>query len=261
MMENVKHRSDVSALASAMLLEDEGRDLLGRLPVGTAVVKLQGRWLQPFVVRIPKNEIPKGSMSDDAVSHTMALPFPETEACDAQLTVPPKAPPVALTENEESFLLDTLASPLAGSVQRYKNLGVSRRRGNATRQACIDKGLITPISVSTATGRTVLVEPTEKGRDALRHRGHSVSARSRWGGAEHEFWKTRIAEQLVDAGWDVRIEQADGGFTDIMARRGARAVAFEIETGKSDWRGNIQNALSARAEQLIVRSLASRSGC
>ena len=250
---NVKHRSDVTALASAMLLEDEGRDLLGRLPVGSAVVKLQGRWLHPFIVRIPKNEIPKGSVTDEALGHIMALRLPPPAEQDREEGgAPPAAPPVALAEDDERFLLNVGRSPLAGSVQRYKDLGVSRRRGNATRQSCIDKGLITSVSINTATGRTVLVELTGKGRDALRHRGHEIPARSRWGGAEHEFWKRRIAERLVEAGWDVVLEQAGEGFTDIVARRAERTIAFEIETGKSDWRSNIQKHLSAGENRLVM---------
>jgi hypothetical protein len=56
---NLKHRADVNAIAAAMLMDDEEREIFGRLPIGEAIVKLQGRWLEPFQVKIPTAASPK----------------------------------------------------------------------------------------------------------------------------------------------------------------------------------------------------------
>jgi len=88
---NVKHRSDVNALGGAMLLEGEEQDLVGRLPIGEAIVKLQGRWLEPFRIRIPHRKIPKGSVNDAILTTHMrarnvlgnsSSPIPSTEKGD-----------------------------------------------------------------------------------------------------------------------------------------------------------------------------------
>jgi hypothetical protein len=65
---NLKHASDVSAIAAAMLLQDEEKEVLGVLPVGSAVVKLQGRWPRAFRVQIPYKAIQKGTVTDDVLS-------------------------------------------------------------------------------------------------------------------------------------------------------------------------------------------------
>lgn len=61
---NLKHGTDVRAIGKAMLLAPEQQDYLGRLDVGTGIVKLQGRWQQPFVVSFPCAPITKGTITD-----------------------------------------------------------------------------------------------------------------------------------------------------------------------------------------------------
>jgi hypothetical protein len=82
---NLKHAFDVSAIAAAMLLRDEEKEVLGVLAVGSAVVKLQGRWPRAFRVQIPYKAIPKGRITDAALSVLMKdsvirAPVPVTEA-------------------------------------------------------------------------------------------------------------------------------------------------------------------------------------
>jgi hypothetical protein len=68
---NLKHRSDVNAMGSAMLMDTEEREILGTLPIGTAVVKLQGRWYKPFQITIPHHKINKGAMTDEHLKKLM----------------------------------------------------------------------------------------------------------------------------------------------------------------------------------------------
>ena len=60
---NLKHKTDINAVAQCMLLDKE-RDILGSLNVGQAVVKLQGRIARPFQVSIPLFPIQKGKITD-----------------------------------------------------------------------------------------------------------------------------------------------------------------------------------------------------
>ena len=47
---SLKHNNDVRAAGNAMLLDHDERLLLGRLPVGIAIMKLQNRWHAPFMI-------------------------------------------------------------------------------------------------------------------------------------------------------------------------------------------------------------------
>ncbi len=250
---NLKHSADVSAIAAAMLLQDEEKEVLGRLPVGSAVVKLQGRWPRSFRIRVPHRPIPKGVVSDAKLRermHPYRMAMPSTEAVPTDTNSNPVAspeptiePPIDSTtefpSHLKTLLTDVAEHPLSAMVERYRRLGVSRRKGNASKEQCIQQGLVGAVEIPTHSGRVVLLELTEEGRRTLRRHDHEVPDRSRWGGLEHEYWKAKVAEHFQRLGWTVNVEEPVNGFTDIIARREDRIVACEIETGRSDWRANI----------------------
>lgn len=64
---NLKHRSDVNMISECMLLDSKKAQYLGKLPVGSAMVKLQGRWFDPFLVRFPLVMVGKGAVTDEIV--------------------------------------------------------------------------------------------------------------------------------------------------------------------------------------------------
>ena len=250
---NLKHSADVSAIAASMLLRDEEKEVLGRLPVGSAVVKLQGRWPRAFRIRIPHRPIPKGSVRDlelrermrpyrfepirrdEAVTKTDSKPFADPEDATDRKAGSSDDYPASV----QSLLTDVAADPLSGMVERYRRMGVSRRKGNAWKEDCIQRRLISTVDISTRSGRVVLLELTEEGKRTLRRTDVEVPDRSRWGGLEHEYWKAKVAEHLTRLGWTVSIEEPVNGYTDLIAQRGDEKVAVEIETGKSDWRANV----------------------
>ncbi|MBA7701314.1 hypothetical protein ES703_110049 [subsurface metagenome] len=68
---NLKHRDDVRAAANAMLLGRGEQDYLGELEVGSGIVKLQGRWFRPFLVKFPLVHVSKGSITDQELGSRM----------------------------------------------------------------------------------------------------------------------------------------------------------------------------------------------
>jgi hypothetical protein len=64
---NLKHRGDLAMMQDCLLLDSEQTNYLGRLEVGWAVVKLQGRWFWPFLIKLPLIEVNKGCVSDQMV--------------------------------------------------------------------------------------------------------------------------------------------------------------------------------------------------
>jgi hypothetical protein len=260
---NVKHRADVNALGSAMLLGDEEKELLGRLPIGQAVVKMQGRWLQPFLISIPHRKIPKGAVDDALlVQHMVARkvlkPYEDfeenTSRCGASNSGATEEK-AAVSEAEEQFLLDVVRNPLAGSVQRYRNLDLSRRKGNAIRELCRKKGLIALADIKTRNGKVVLTEFTDKGRQALRASGHEIPVRTRRASLEHEYWKARVAEQFRKQGWAVTVEEPVNGYADITAEKDGRRVAIEIETGKSNWLTNLKKNITKGFKEILIPAI------
>jgi len=68
---NLKHRDDVRAASNAMLLGRGEQEYLGELEVGSAIVKFQGRWCRPFLVKFPLVNVQKGSVTDDMLIKKM----------------------------------------------------------------------------------------------------------------------------------------------------------------------------------------------
>lgn len=250
---NLKHKSDVNAVGAAMLMEEDERDLLGRLPIGSAVVKLQGRWQEPFIISIPHKQITKGAVDDAFLAQFMAqrdvLSHSPGKEENGQHN---EAGGAALSEREERFLRDVAEHPLFGSVERYRNLCLSRRKGNTIRESCIKKGLVVPVDIPTRSGKTVLLEITDEGKRALHALGYKVPERFRQGSLEHEYWKHKVAEKLKSDGWTIALEEPVNGYADILAEKFGQKIAVEIETGKSDWRANVEKNIQNGITTVLI---------
>jgi len=246
---NLKHRSDVTAISSAMLLKDEEKEIIGRLPIGSAVVKLQGRWMEPFQVKVPLINVPKGKISDQKLKEIMTgkgllLEIKEETKEIEKLPV--------LSQKEIIFLQDIISHPLSGVVERYKRLGTSRRKGNVIKEKLLDNRIIQQVDIPTHSGKIVLIELTDMGIASLKKVGIDTINNNRWGGPEHEYWKHKIAEHYKNLGYDVRLEEPGNGYTDIVVEKAGHKTAIEIETGKSDWNKNIEKNLKNGFDKIII---------
>jgi len=251
---NLKHRSDVSAIAAAMLMEDDEKEILGRLPIGEAVVKLQGRWPRPFQVKVPHRALPKGCIGDSELIQRMRelidiVPNSPTEEETKQEQESPALDP---TEAELSLLRDVAIHPLSGVVERYRRLRISRRKGNSLKETCLERDWLRPIDIPTRSGRVVLLDLTQSGQEHVRKTGIEIPDRSRWGSLEHEYWKRKVANRLENLGYVVKIEEPVNGYTDLIAEKDDQHVAVEIETGKSDWQANLTKNQKKGFDRIII---------
>lgn len=73
----LKERSDINVMAAALNLDYRDKDILTKLEVGHAIVKLQGRWPEPFLIEIPRVDIHKGSVTDEQLKDQMAWFYKE----------------------------------------------------------------------------------------------------------------------------------------------------------------------------------------
>ncbi|HUV04341.1 MAG TPA: hypothetical protein VMX94_04465, partial [Armatimonadota bacterium] len=132
------------------------------------------------------------------------------------------------------------------------------RKGTAIQRALIDRRLIESASISLRGGSGKILALTEEGRQAL---GLPAAASNRDGGPVHTYWKRRLAEHLRARGYEVAEEFPVGGgkTIDLVATRGGKRVAFEIETGASDAAANVRKCLAASVDSVVVVATSARN--
>jgi len=233
-------------------MRDEENDLFGRLPVGAAVVKLQGRWQQPFQVMIPYQAIPKGSVQDAKVRAIMKNRNVLRSSAVVRLQKENTELPGKLGDREATLLIDVAERPYSGVVERYRRLGVSRRGGDVLKKALLERGFVEPVDIITRSGRMVLLEITKLAWEYLASKGIPRKEISSNEGLEHRFWKHEVAQLFEKEGYTVKLEEQVNGFTDIIIEKNGKRLPVEIETGKSDWKKNIEKNLKKGYSTVIV---------
>jgi len=168
---NLKHKTDINAMAQCMLLDKE-KDILGSLDVGQAVVKLQGRIARPFEISIPEFIIEKGKITDARIKKHMQNIAPAVHEEDFRL--PESQPESALVSEPKNkdeqlfaFLKDIQQYPDSGIAQRYKRLETSVRQGQNIKAKALSRGLIEEQIQTTKTGRIKVISLTKKAETLL----------------------------------------------------------------------------------------------
>lgn len=171
---SMSNRADINAMSGALLL-DTGKDVLGTLEVGQAVVKLQGRIPRPFLISIPEFRIEKGRVTDDQIREYMKDKVsrlgtedqvPENTAGDTERLTEEDAASL-LNGLEIAFLKDVVDYPDSGVAARYKRLGLSGRQGQRLKTRLLDQGLIEEQLGTTPAGRLMTIRLTEQGKQLL----------------------------------------------------------------------------------------------
>lgn len=280
---NLKHRSDIAMIADCMLLDTKRARYLGKLQVGTGIVKLQDRWFDPFLVRFPLIKVNKGSVTDEMIKEMMS-PFYEgvrSDSDERQQTSPPgerakvnrasrstdkegkkepnnlAAGDAEVTQMEVLMMKDILKNGFSSTTERYKRLGFNAYQGNKIKAALDEKGLIEVKDVPVRTGRIKMFVLTHRAKDMLNRIGINTNKTWRHGGLEHEYWKNRVAKHFRDIGYRVIEEYpiGKGRAIDLVAENEKERIAIEIETGKSDAIHNMRRAMEAGFGRVICAAL------
>jgi len=152
-----------------------------------------------------------------------------------------------------AFIRDVLERPNVGISSRYRELRISTDNGNRVKETLEQQGLIRVVPVNAGGAQVKLVELTPRGRTLARRLfpDRHIATQFR-NGAEHRYWKDRVATALTDAGLHVEQEKRlNGGRVDVHAQNG-HPVAIEIETGKSDITRNVAKNLRAGYQDVLV---------
>ena len=102
------------------------------------------------------------------------------------------------------------------------------------------------------SGKLVLLEFTPTGKELIKQYGLNQPLSRRWGSLEHEYWKFKVAEHYKKLGYLIKLEEPGNGFTDIVIEKKSKKTAIEIETGKSDWKKNIEKNMGSRFEEILI---------
>ncbi len=162
---NLKGKQDVTTISAAMLLQEEQPLALGTMEIGKAIVKLQGRIKEPFMIRVPEIKIPTIPVTDDILRTAMSPLIRSAESLTVASAQSPEQP--KLTESELAFLKDVAIMPDSGVVARYTRLGLSGRQGDKAKRSLIEMGLIVEAEKLTSHGRTKVLRLTESGKKLL----------------------------------------------------------------------------------------------
>jgi len=264
----LKSDADVRTAANYLLMDTEERKVLGQLPTGQAIVKLQGRWFKPFLIQVPYAPLKDSPITDQALRRHMRRYYSQTP-----LKPPPnpkRTPPADVskpekgtqneisaedTSNNKVFLQDIFEHPFSSMTERYRRLELNRRRGNDLKEHCLVKQFIQAVEIPMRTGRTVLLKLTDSGIAQIKNNieqgrlGHYLRTRQC---LVHEYWKHKLAEYYKGQGYEVRVEEKiNGEVVDLELRKDNQRTAVEIETGKSDYRKNIKKALTADFDNIL----------
>jgi len=268
---NLKEPHDVNTMCNVLNLECEQKDYLTKLEVGEAIVKLQGRYTEPFLVKIPKVEIAKGSMTDPLVKESMQDFYAELGEIRANSpqTVTIRAilngskedekttknnknqenEKIELTELEKEFLEDILKNDISRVTERYKRLGINEYQGNKVQKQLKEKQMIQEAKLLDLQGRYwgKALELSEKGRRLL----GAVEETKRRGSIVHRHYVKLVAELLRKQGYRVEEEYAlgEGKTADIVVER---KLAIEVQRDDRNALENLEKNLKAGLEVVLA---------
>jgi Helicase HerA, central domain len=206
---------------------------LPKLALGSGIARLPVRFYSPFLFTFGVQPIKNATIPDAVVQEAWARHF--TAAPELRHEEMPTA-----DDRQMQLLRDVVAQPISTITQRYERLGWNYRAGNAVKDSVIGNGFARFDAVATPTAQVKILTLTDRGRDILERAGISV-ARSRHGGAAHEYWKAMVRERLTQLGFAVQEEYpvGEGRTVDLYAQREHRRILVEVETGRSDIPANV----------------------
>jgi len=250
---NLKDPRDINRGSDLSQLSSSDKGILSRLPVGYGVVKTQDRWLRPFLVLFDLMEIEKGVVKDDDLEK---LSLSKSLLSDPRVASERNRPdnvhsrlPLLLEEEAFTLALDVLKYPSDGVDMRYKRLRWSCDRGNRIKKSCLASQILVEETVHVCRSRRVILRlgPLAK-KLGIPSRNKPVESIS------HSYWKETLAGLLRERGFRIQVEAnlPGGGRADILAEKGEFQFAVEVETGKSDFIGNVRKCLAAKCTRVVI---------
>ena len=253
---NLVSASDLSKAAAVCLLDADEKKYFSMLPVGQGIIKLQDRWMKPFLVKFPLVDIQKGLVTDEVLlRYFSGISLGNTHS-PRKKSVPPvfdvfrRIPfDVILEKLALQMLYDILTHPQDGVRQRYRRLGISDKRGHQAKEGLLYQGWIESQTIELGQTRKVILRLTKQAKEALR----LDSEIPEYGSLVHEYWKCFYGQKFERQGYKIDFEvPRPSGRVDVIAYNKDETIAIEIETGKSDFIRNVKQDLVAKFDKVLV---------
>ena len=253
---NLVSSSDLSKAASVCLLDAEEKKYFSMLPVGQGIIKLQDRWMKPFLVKFPHIEIQKGSVTDEVLSRYFNGISSKQTHLQWKKSVRAESEvfrriyfDVMLEKPALQLLYDILTHPQDGVRQRYRRLGLNDRIGHKLKEGLLHQGWIESQTVELGQTRKLLLRLTKQGKEALGLNGEIPE----YGSLVHEYWKRFYGQKFEKQGYKVDYEvPRKSGRVDVVASKDNKRIAIEVETGKSDIVQNVKQDLLAKYDRVLI---------
>jgi len=218
---------------ASKLLQVEPR-WISKLPMGEAIVRFPVRHYQSFLLSFPEQPLKNVRVPDEVVAGRHAH-FDETGTTSA---------PGPTSDKDDALLRDIAKNPISGITQRYSRLAWNPKTGHSVTRRLLARKLVAFEYVVTPNARIKILRLTIDGRAHLHELGVTLPAQSR-GGVVHEYWRHVLKQCLLKKGYAVQEEFdiGNGQAVDLFARKEAKTLYIEIETGKSDIASNIRKCL------------------
>lgn len=250
---NLKDPTDINKAAALSRVPENEKGLFSTLATGQGVVKLQDRWKLPILVRFPHIDVAKGAITDDVLKQYIDGTLKQGELrrvargedSDGKIGTGQRL----LMLDEFRLLHDVITHQASSVRERLHRLSWSGRRMQAIKEPLLARGWLCDETVPDGkTKRTLLHVPVGAMRflgDELRYVHSSL--------VEHEYWQRYYAAVFAELGYEVAFEAGRrGGRVDVVATKEMSRIGIEIETGKSDIKGNVVNCLASGFDEILV---------
>ena len=280
---NLKAGNDVNVMRSVLNLSFQDKDFLSKLEIGQAVVKLQGRWPEPFLVKVPKVNIAKGHVTDQDLKASMTKFYDELEKSRTETTSAEESrletPAIKkeekkrkieirtdetdeqtdtrinelkilgeLSGDEKRLLVDIYENEISQVGERYERLDLNKYQGNKVQQTLLTRDLIRAVMLPTFEKRGYwgkTFELTKKGREAVKALGYLMldTETLRRGGYQHKHLTKLIATKLRQEGHQVT-EEAPIGAGKTTDLLIDNKIAIEVERSLDNTVANVKKNLA-----------------
>ena len=235
---------DIAALANAMLLRNDQKQFLSMLTIGRCICR-SDRLTQPILLSTPNFPLKKGQVSDADLINHMSGYLHNSRPPKAPLSVSSTIRDIQTHETLSplgKIVLENIASkPFLGLVKRFKELGLKVADGYKPIDELVTLKLIIPVTID----GNRLYEITPAGRKEL---GEKFIQPGR-GGLEHRYYVDKIKVHYLDQEGFTYLEKDD---LDLVVENVSTTIAIQVETGKSNMKGNLVKLNQFKADQKIV---------
>lgn len=224
--------NDIEDMAKAMDLNEEEREALTKLERGEWIVKLAGRYVEPFVIKSDDFPFQK-NVTDEELKQRM---HPILEGLYRKYEHPEQVEEkleLSLSEDSWRLLENVNVHPFNGIVARWKELNISGRRLEDAKKELISNGLIRQIEISLTGKRpTSFLVLTKEAFQILESKGINTALWKHVGnvGFEHLLYQVLIRWQFKKFGYDAHIEaKLNGRRIDVLAEKDGEKIGVEVE--------------------------------